>query len=72
MLNEDRYIGQDYRSMRATDRVVGLEHRMDALRAEFMRVQSDGHLSAEERNAALESLRAEIQQTFAGLHGVSH
>jgi hypothetical protein len=72
MPNEDRYIGQDYRSTGAIDRVVGLEERMDALREEFMRVQSDGHLSPEERNAALESLRAAIQQTFVGLHGVSH
>jgi uncharacterized small protein (DUF1192 family) len=71
MSAEDRYIGQQHQPTGATDRVVGLEHRMDALREEFMRVQSDGHLSTAERNAALEALRAEIQRTFAGLHGAT-
>jgi hypothetical protein len=69
MQNEDRYIGQYYSPTGAVDRIIGLEHRMDALRAEFIRVQNDGHLSTAERNVVLESLRAEIQQTFAGLHG---
>jgi hypothetical protein len=68
MPGEDRYIGQEYQPTGATDRVVSRERRIDVLRTEFMRVQNDGHLSTAERNAALESLRAEIQQTFVGRH----